>query len=154
MNFKKIEDTALSHTVSILIGLPGALFGMLWISLGGLIPDDIKNQAIIRIMGALLGSSLLAVAILIAYIVLLERRLKEKPDFSQFAHDPDKACWINKTTGQLICEACKTEGKLIPLSKFGSGWKCPVHPNIVNYHGNRGPTYFDRSECISTIDSP
>lgn len=141
MDFKKIEDTALNHTVSILIGLPVALFGMLWISLGSLIPDDIKNQAIIRIMGALLGTSLLVVTIFVAYNAILKRRLKEKLDFSQFTHDPDKACWINKTTGQRICEACKTEGKLIPLSRFGDGWKCPVHPNIVDYHSSSGSAW-------------
>jgi len=127
---------------------------MLWISLGGLIPDDIKNQAIIRIMGALLGSFLLAVLILVTYVFLLNKRLKVKPDFSQFIHSPDKACWINKVTGQRICEACKTEGKLTPLSKLGSAWKCPIHPDVVDYHGNTESTYLDRGECTPTIDTP
>lgn len=65
-------------------------------------------------------------------------------------------CWINKNTEQRICEACKTDGKLTPLSKYrGGGWKCPIHPDIVDFHEDNEPISFHKGELIPTIpDEP
>ena len=129
MNFKKkIEDTVLSHIVSILIGSPATIFPVLWKLLG--------------VMGALLGTSLVTVMILVVYVILLKSQLKTKPDFTPFIHSPDKGCWVNKTTGERICETCKAENKLVPLSRCGDGWKCPTHPNVVDYPQTNGPAYY------------
>jgi hypothetical protein len=139
MNLKTLEEAVLKHTIGTLFAIPVALFGILWLAISCLVPDDIKNQPMLRIMAAVSLLLLLSVAVCVAYIILLKRKLKDKPDFSQFTHDPDKACWINKTTDERICEACKTEGKLTPLSKFGHGWKCPLHPDVVDYKTDDNP---------------
>ena len=154
MDITKIEKVAIDHIVSIPIALFAVLFGTLWIALGALVPDDIKNQALLRLTGALLGSVLLLCLLLVAYVIILKRRLSEKSDFSKFVHDPNKQCWLHKKTGQRICEACKTECKLTPLSRFGSGWKCPIHPDtLVDYRKNNGLLDY-KNERIPTIRKP
>lgn len=143
MNLKAIEETVLKHTISALFGLPLLLFGMIVSGLYPFLPDGLKTQPGLKAALAAILLLLLFVSGLVAYAILLSKRLKEKPDFSQFIHDPEKACWINISTGQRICEACKVEGKLVPLSRFGDGWKCPIHQAVVGFHGSSG-----RAWCI------
>lgn len=152
MDINRIEKAALDHIVSIPLVIFAALFGMLWIALGALVPDDIKNQAMLRLLVALSGSLLLFCLLLVTYIILLKRNLNQKHDFTLFAHDPNRQCWIHKKTGQRICEVCKSGDKLTPLSKFGSGWKCPLHNTVVDCYPNNGERPFDTGELIPTID--
>ena len=153
MKLKEIEDTILKHTIPTLIAIPIALFGVVWLGFLSFVPVDIRTKPEIQISCALLGLLLSTLAVCIPYIILLKRRLKEKPDLSPFTHDPDKACWINKTTGERICEACKAEGKLVLLSKFPTGWICPLHRDrVVDYQNNNTPTYDDK--YIETSEDP
>lgn len=131
MDIKQIEDKALDHIISISLGLPSILLPMLWSLLSNFLPEEVKNNKLTQALLSLSGYLLLLSLVLATFIFLLIRRHKEKPDFSQFTHDPENSCWTNNINGQRICESCKASDKIIPLSRHGNGWKCPLHEHIV-----------------------
>ena len=134
MNLKTIEEAFVTNSIPKIIGLVCALCGLIGLSFWGLVPQNITNKIEILLILELICLLIISLTIFVPWIIHLKREIKEKPDFSKFIHDPQKACWINKETGVRICEACKVEGKLVLLSQFNSGWKCPIHLNIVDYH--------------------
>lgn len=146
MDIKQIEDKALDHIISISLGLPLTLLATLWFLLSSFLPEDLKNSTIIQALLSLLGSLALLSLVLVAFICLLIRRHKEKPDFSQFTHDPENSCWTNNTKDKKFCESCMALGKITPLSRSGNGWKCPLHEHIVGRPKNISmPTMESRS---------
>jgi len=130
---------------------PTALLSLLLKSVQGFLTETLPTLISNRTLFLLLYLLAWLLSLLVAYIFILRKELKSKPDFSQYTHDPNKACWIHKTTNQRICEACKADGKLTPLSKFSSGWKCPIHDAIVDYHPNNPESPIDNGELIPTI---
>ncbi len=156
MDIQEIENILIKHMLAILIGLIIVLTSTVWMGFLSLVPDELKSQPPTHMLAAGLGLLLSIAVILVSYIFLLKRKLNKKPNFSDFVHDPYRQCWINKNTAQRICEACKTEGKKTPLSKFsGGGWKCPIHPDIVDFHEDDEPILFHNGELTPTIlDEP
>jgi hypothetical protein len=88
MEIKSIEKLAIKYTVTTLIGLPITLFGMLLPVFLTLVPDGIKKRPDLQVSLAGILYLLIVVAMLVTYIIFLKHRFKEKPDFSQFIHDP------------------------------------------------------------------
>jgi hypothetical protein len=144
----KLEEATISKILSIIIGSIVIACSSLGVLLWNLLPDELTGKSeIIIVLESLLLILMLAL-FLGTWIHLLYKKLKEKPDFTGFKHNPDKQCWINEKTNQRICEACKSNNKLTPLSKFSTGgWRCPLHTDfIVDHPYQKSNTYINFDE--------
>jgi hypothetical protein len=137
---EEILQEAKKKFPSLLMSLIGTL---------SLIAIPLISQSIAKpeyvLIWARLSLILFAISLyLLALILLQHKKFNIKPNFTGFKHAPDKQCWVHEITGQRICESCKVDGKLVPLSIFGDGWRCSIHKDIiVDYQGQRASHYID-----------
>ena len=156
MNIIKIVQEETSKKIlGVVLLIPAIPLSLLLKPIRVFLIETIPSLITSKTLYLLLYLTFWLLLVLIALILVLYKKVKNNPNFTGFKHDPDKQCWIHETTGQRICEACKTGGKLTPLSKFsGGGWKCPIHPDIVDYPVNISNPY-DNGNLIPTItDGP
>jgi hypothetical protein len=139
----KIEELIKTKILSASIVLPITLFGSTFALLRYIFPSETSNHKLLQGLLASTVSLIATIFLLVTYIFLLRKEMNQNPDFSNFVHDNENAYWVERTTGERICEACKTENKKTPLSRYGGGWKCPLHPNIVGYRQSTGPINLD-----------
>ena len=150
-----LREELTKKLMAIVLLLPTALLLLLFPPIREYLIETLPTLIPNKTLCLLLYLSWCFLLVLVAFTFLSCGRLKKQPNFINFVHDPNKQCWIHETTGQRICEACKTENKLTPLSKFGSGWKCPLHSPVVDYHADNGAEPVDTGELIPTIpDNP
>lgn len=98
-----------------------------------LIPPEILNKLDTLTWARLVVSTSLLNIFLSAWIIYLLFKLKNKPNFKPYTHNPQKGYWQHKKTEEKICASCKLEGTLSPLHKHVDGWRCPKHPKTVGY---------------------
>lgn len=131
MDRKQIEESIKTKILSVYTVLPISLFGGTFWLVDYLDPSEQICRKFTPMLSAILASSLSIIVLLLTYTLATRKEIIDKTDFSGFVHDSENSYWINRTTEFKICETCKTMGKLTPLSKFGNGWKCPLHENVV-----------------------
>ena len=147
---KEIEKSIITKILNVYTVLPISLFGGVFWLVDYLDASDKTCHKLTPLLSGI-SASLLSILILLAsYAYSMRKELINRPDFSGFIHDPENAYWINKGTNIRICGACKIAGELTPLDRFGDGWKCPFHRDVVGYRKSNGPII--RDDCINTMD--
>jgi hypothetical protein len=148
-----IAEIVRDHTKKLI----STLAGTLWIILQ-LLLSEIQNIEIIKGISTLLwlriiSSLFLLVLALIAYLVVLHVKYREKINLDDFDFVEDPGFYVHKNSKAKFCSKCFHEGNLHQLSSFRRGaLKCRNCGQIYIGPNSYSAAFHSNEDLMPTID--